>query len=68
MAERLGTNEEWLARYVDLSVEDAVALAGSEGHPVRVLKPGGYASADWWPDRLNIQLDSQGNIVRIYAG
>jgi hypothetical protein len=64
---RPGINE-WVAPYVGLSVEDAVALARSEGRYVRVLEPGAYASADFRPDRLNICLDGQGNIERIFAG
>jgi len=68
MSDVPGSHAEWVDRYVGLSVEDAVALAKAEGRVVRVGKPGEYFSADFWPDRLNISLDGQGDIIRIYAG
>ena len=68
MAELPGISREWVARYVDLSVKDAVALAESEGRPVRVLGPGMVTTADLRTNRLNIFLDERGNTKRIYAG
>jgi peptidase inhibitor I78 family protein len=59
---------EWLARYEGLSVEDAVALAGEESRPVRVLRPDDAMTMEWRPDRVNVFLDEEGAVRRVSRG
>ena len=48
-------------------VAQAQAAAGAEG-AVRVIKPGQPVTMDFRADRLNVEIDEQGAIVRISCG
>lgn len=63
-----GSPPAWFASYEGLPLSETVALAKAEGHPVRVLRPGALASADSRPNRLNILVDADDQIVAIHAG
>ena len=70
MKEYIGTDATagWLAAYAGLPVADALALAEAHGHPTRVMRPGVAYNADLRPNRLNIFLDGEGDIVALTAG
>lgn len=66
-----------------LPVEDACGAAGLQGlvgqseealatlslaAPARVIRPGMAVTMDYRAERLNIELDSQGRIIRIFCG
>ena len=36
--------------------------------PVRIIPPGGIVTMEYNPDRLNIDLDNRGRIVRFWCG
>jgi hypothetical protein len=59
---------EWVARYRDLGVDQALRLARLERRPVRVVGPGQMMTADWVPSRLTIQVDGAGEVVSVRAG
>ena len=40
----------------------------SLGHPLRLLPHGAMMTMDYRPDRLNVSLDAQGVIDRIWCG
>ncbi|WP_201774376.1 I78 family peptidase inhibitor [Jannaschia aquimarina] len=44
----------------------AVTLPADLNH--RILAPGGIATTDFVPDRLNIETDAEGTITRLYCG
>lgn len=48
-------------------VAQARAAAGADG-AVRVIKPGQPVTMDFRADRLNVEVDDQGVIVRIHCG
>lgn len=43
---------------------DEVAVSG----PVRILPPGAMMTMDYRVDRLNVELDSDGQITRLWCG
>ena len=59
---------EWVTRYADLTLSEALELADSEGRPTRVLHPGDAMTMDWRPDRLNLHVDADGSLVEARAG
>ena len=40
----------------------------AEGKPLRILPPGSMMTMDHRPDRLNVDLDEEGVITRIWCG
>lgn len=46
------------------SAFDRPAVTG----PVRILPPGAMMTMDHRPDRLNVELDENGNITRVWCG
>ena len=47
----------------------AIAEAGLEaGTKLRILGPGDMATMDHRPDRLNIDLDAEGQVIRLRCG
>lgn|GEM_PF-3439506 len=58
----------WLAAYEGLPLADAVALAETDGRPVRVLRPGGAFTAEYRSGRLNILVDDDGAVVALSTG
>jgi hypothetical protein len=59
---------DWFAPYRDLDYRSALELAQSDGRPVRVIRPGGAWQSDLAFERLNIQIDSDEKVVRIWPG
>lgn len=48
--------------------QDRSALAGMEPGPkLRILEPGSVVTMDFRADRLNIELDEDGRVVRLYC-
>jgi hypothetical protein len=58
----------WLSRYEGLSLEAAIDLAQAEGRRVRVIHPGDIITLEFNTQRLNLDLDDAGALVRIHAG
>ena len=58
----------WVRTYRGLPPGEVVARAEQAGHQVRVLRPGVAYNADFRPDRLNVFLDEDGNVVELTAG
>ncbi|HBZ42590.1 MAG TPA: hypothetical protein DEO85_00685 [Maritimibacter sp.] len=49
--------------------EAAVTEAGIEpGRKARVFGPGDALTLDFLPDRINVELDETGQVVRVYCG
>lgn len=49
--------------------ETAVTQAGIEpGRKARVFGPGDAVTMDFVPDRINVELDEAGQVVRVYCG
>jgi hypothetical protein len=61
-------DRSWLVTYQGLSVEQAQERAAAERRPIRVLRPGDPTTADLNAGRLNLHLDSDGQLVEIRAG
>ncbi len=59
---------DWVAAYAGLDLDDALALAQSQGRTTRVLRPGDVMTLDWRPDRVNLYLDDDGALVDVRAG
>jgi hypothetical protein len=59
---------EWIEDYEGLSTDEARDLAHGQGRPVRTLRPGEAMTLDYRPDRLNISLDDNGDLLRLWAG
>ena len=59
---------EWLDDYQGLSLDEAKARAEAEGRPVRVVPRNGVVTLDFRPSRLNLCLDDDGNLARMFAG
>lgn len=58
-------------QYQDLVGQDeaAVAEAGiTPGVKTRVYGPGTMLTRDYFADRINVELDGNGTVVRIYCG
>lgn len=68
MTEDLPPGVEWIDDYAGLGVDEALALAETQGRPVRVLHPGDAMTMDWRPDRLNLYLDDAGALADVRAG
>lgn len=47
-------------------VEDVAERLGSR--PLRVIRPGMFYTEDYVPDRLNLETDGAGNLVRAWCG
>jgi len=58
----------WLEDFAGLSLEAAVTRAEAEGRPVRVLRPGADVTLDFRLDRLNLRVDSAGELQELSAG
>lgn len=59
------------AQHQDLVGQDeaAVAEAGiTPGVKARVFGPGTMLTRDYFADRINVELDENGTVVRIYCG
>ncbi|MDQ2095794.1 I78 family peptidase inhibitor [Rhodalgimonas zhirmunskyi] len=54
-----------LAGFVGQPVND-VDLAGND--PLRIIAPGMAVTMDYSPERLNVETDANGVIVRFYCG
>lgn len=63
-----GEGPAWLADYRGLPWTEARDRASAEGRPVRVLRPGSVVTMDFRPDRLNLRLDDDGDLVDVTAG
>jgi hypothetical protein len=61
-------NQPWVEAYSGLSVDEVIAKAQVEGRRVRVIRPDHPIHADYHPDRLNVILDSDGEIERLASG
>jgi Peptidase inhibitor I78 family len=59
---------EWVTRYAGLALPEALELAAQEGRATRVLRPGDAMTLDWRPDRLNLHVDDDGELVEARAG
>ncbi len=42
--------------------------AGQEVASIRVIRPGEAVTKDFRPDRLNVELDEEGKVTRVYCG
>jgi hypothetical protein len=57
----------WLDDYGALSAEEAVALAHQQERSFRVLRPDDPITADFNPQRLNINLGDDGSLIGFTA-
>ena len=57
------------ANHADLVGQPIAAFDKSTlDQPVRIIPPGGIVTMEYNPKRLNVDLDSSGNIVRFWCG
>jgi hypothetical protein len=59
---------QWIEHFSDLSLEEALDLAASQGRLVRVLRPGDAMTMDFQPDRVNLLLDNDGHLSEVTRG
>lgn len=58
--------EGFVGKPGDAVAEDARAAAGAR--TVRVIRPGQAVTHDYRADRLNLELDAAGDVVRVHCG
>lgn len=72
-----GKKEKADAAEADINMGQVIGICTSSnpvfirelpGHPVRVYKTGDPLTKDWRPDRVNIETDTEGIIVRVWFG
>ena len=60
---------EWLADYHGLTLEECTLAAQQAARPYQVLSPAHTTiDADYQPDRLNVLVDSKGNVQKLWSG
>lgn len=59
-----------LAVWADQSFADAegAIMAGSNVANIRVIHPNTMVTKDFRPDRLNVEVDEEGSVTRVYCG
>lgn len=58
------------AEALDVHVGQSVDVLASQSLPdgTRIIRPGMAVTMDYWPDRLNVELDAEDRILRTYCG
>ena len=56
------------SRYEGLPYDDAAEVAVGDGWHVRRREPGGVYTMEYRPDRLNLDVDDAGVVVRAVVG
>ena len=51
----------WIGKTVD-------SLEIEAGRKLRIIPPGTMVTKDYWPDRLNVDLDGKGVVTRVWCG
>lgn len=47
--------------------QESVLATMRFGQPVRIIRPGMAVTMDYRPDRLNIEVDASGRIIRVHC-
>ncbi|KKC27946.1 I78 family peptidase inhibitor [Sphingomonas sp. SRS2] len=66
LACNLNRAESFVGKPGDAVAEDARAASGAKS--VRVIRPGQAVTQDYRADRLNLETDDAGNVVRVSCG
>ena len=66
LACNLSRAEGFIGKPGNAVAEDARAAVGAKS--VRVVRPGQAVTQDYRADRLNIETDDAGNVVRVHCG
>lgn len=75
--EDIGKKEKAGAAEADINIGQVIGICTSSnpvfireliGHPIRVYKTGDPLTKDWRPDRVNIETDAEGIIVKVWFG
>ena len=53
--------DSWIGQNVD-------ALSLKPGRKIRIIPPGTAVTKDYWPDRVNVDLDGSGVVTRVWCG
>lgn len=56
------------AQWNGLSRDDVEQRAQETGRPNRILRPGQPMTMDYRPDRINVELDDNDIVVRVFCG
>jgi len=54
--------------WVGLSRAEAQARVDETGRPARILPPGSMMTMDYRPDRINVELDDNDIVTRVFCG
>ncbi len=54
--------------WVGKSKADAEKLVEKTGRPARILPPGSAMTMDFRPNRINVELDDEDVVVRVFCG
>ncbi len=58
----------WVQAYEGLPMPDVVDAAEADGHQVRVVQAGDAMTLDYRPNRLNVVVDDEGAVLRVFGG
>jgi hypothetical protein len=58
----------WVQGYEGLPMPDVVDTAEADGHEVRVVRAGDALTADYRPNRLNVVVDDDDQVLRVFGG
>ena len=62
-------DQDWLVDYQGLTLAECIRSAQQAARPYQVLEPDTYPiDADYRPNRLNILVDSEDNVLKLWAG
>ncbi len=53
--------DAWIGQHVD-------SLGVEAGRKLRIIPPGTMVTKDYWPDRVNVDLDDKGVVTRVWCG
>lgn len=62
-----GPVQRWVGREMSATIE-AEALSASGADVVRWIRPGEAITMDYQTDRINLEVDRRGRIVRVHCG
>jgi hypothetical protein len=58
----------WVQAYEGLPMPDIVDVAEADGHQVRVVRAGDAMTLDYRPTRLNVVVDDDDRVLRVFGG